>query len=183
MRSRSLSKLAGGGSSVLVVLLMLFIVTLGTLTLTSTQTNLKLAQRSTLWFKTCYLLDASGEVLTDTIFKIITLTRAQQLLSNTSYRDQLVLSLSDSIKDYTSYGKKTLPFEATVTEVKIESGDDYIVLKINLSKDHDDIRQNLLLEIQVLLKDVKLDTPELRILKWEHYREPFEYEDPPSWWR
>ena len=62
MNLRRWGRFHGGGSSVLVTFLMLFLVTLGVFAVSSSNANLRLAQKGVSWVKSYYALEAGAEL-------------------------------------------------------------------------------------------------------------------------
>ncbi len=176
METKGYSRLAGGGSSVLVIFLMLLLITLGALAMLSSNSNLRLAKKGAAWMKDYYLLEADGENIIELVSK--SLQQNNEILSacNSAQKSScshFVRYLSCCLEDTGA----VLPYGTEIKEWKVEPGDDGLVLLTALlARKHQSGSQCLMVQIQVSGASNGSTTGSFQILQWRQYQEPFEYE-------
>jgi len=169
----------GGGSSVLITFLMLLLITLGALAVASSNANLKLARKGVSWVKSYYALEAGGDALLD----IISTTLSHAEASGYDESSALVRMLADCLEQYTGEGESILPYDTSISEIKIEpDGPESLTVNARLSRQHGSTEQHLLVEIKVFAGTGEPEPWGFRILQWKQYQEPFEYEPKLDLW-
>lgn len=183
MKTRSLSRFAGSGSSVLVVFLMLLLVTLGAFAMVSSNSNLELAKKGVSWFKHYYLLEAGGETIVELISQ--GLLDANERIHTANARNQLTGAyVTGFLSHYFEKHGPNLPHGTTIDQFEFEYGPDSTVLfTAKLSRTTESVKQHLAIEIKIFAESPQTNPGGFRILKWKQYQEPFEYEQELDLWQ
>jgi hypothetical protein len=171
----------GGGSSVLVTFLMLFLVTLGVFAVSSSNANLRLAQKGVSWVKSYYALEAGAEALLEIISRA--LSQAGTHTTGGEYIDSGALAgiITQCLEPYTQYntqhGQIQLPYGTVLEQFKVEPiGPGSVNISGRLARQHGSTEQHLLVEIQVCSGSGESAGWGFRITQWKQYQEPFEYQ-------